>query len=143
MPDVDPHCALTGQDFTFDGSGSYDNNGFLITDWYWDFEYDGFNFNVDASEEVVYHSYLNSNEYQIGLKVRNDRGVYSDIALETIQVVDDLYGCGMGWASSKSPKRSVRWRIRSPTMAEFISFLRLSDWGHRIGILQHGARLSA
>jgi len=61
-----PYIGNVNEDILFDGSGSYDLDGSIIS-WYWDFG-DG---NIGYGETIL-HSYNNSGSYQVTLTVTDD-----------------------------------------------------------------------
>lgn len=63
------HVVYTNVPVTFDGTGSYDPDGFIVS-YTWDFG-DG----ESASGEIVTHSYVDDGEYLVTLTVIDDSGV--------------------------------------------------------------------
>jgi len=64
--------ATVWQEITFDGSGSYDPNGYIVS-WYWDFG----DLNT-ANGEIVYHRYDKSKTYTVTLQVTDNNGAVSN-----------------------------------------------------------------
>jgi len=77
--------AEVDENITFDGSGSWDPDGF-ITDWYWDFN-DG----ITDSGENVFHSYENAGSYVVKLTVTDNYG-NTHMSKKRINISDDTGG---------------------------------------------------
>jgi PKD repeat protein len=77
-----PANPFPGQTVTFDASSSYDPDG-AITAYRWDFDSDGV---VDATGQVVTHSFSSPGVYTVRLTVVDDRGVTDD-EVKTVNVV--------------------------------------------------------
>ncbi|MDQ1275083.1 MAG: serine protease [Euryarchaeota archaeon] len=82
-----PYSGITGTSIAFDGSGSYDSDGSIIS-YYWDFDGDGI---TDSSEESPRWTYENAGIYTVTLTVTdNENAVGTDEA--TVTVTDPVSG---------------------------------------------------
>jgi serine protease len=83
----DPYFGTTGTAIAFDGSGSYDSDGSIIS-YYWDFDGDG---STDSYEENPTWIYEKAGTYTVTLTVTdNDNAVGTDTA--TVTVTDPASG---------------------------------------------------
>lgn len=76
-----PPNPFPGQTVTFDASSSYDPDG-IITGYQWDLDGDG---TIDATGQVVYHSYAVPGAYNVRLVVTDNQGA-SDDEVKTVTV---------------------------------------------------------
>lgn len=82
-----PYTGIKGTAIAFDGSGSYDSDGSIIS-YYWDFDGDGI---TDSSEENPTWTYENTGTYTVTLTVTdNENAVGTDEA--TVTVTDPASG---------------------------------------------------
>ena len=63
-----PYFGIVGEDITFDGSGSYDPDGSIVS-WDWDF-----GDTTSGSGETTTHAYTNLGDYTVTLTVTDDDG---------------------------------------------------------------------
>ncbi|MCX6646461.1 MAG: PKD domain-containing protein [bacterium] len=73
--------AYTGEDITFDGTGSYDPNGGSIVLYEWDFDGDGIFEVYDAP--TIAHSFDTPGVYMVDLRVTNDALLSDTLGLPT------------------------------------------------------------
>ena len=87
VANANPNPADTGQEVTFDGSGSsHGHPGRSIVSYQWDFDYDGTNFDIDSSGIQVIHTYGSAGTFTVALRVTDDNApAKTDIA--TVDVV--------------------------------------------------------
>ena len=73
---------------TFDGSGStHTLDDFNIVLWEWDFDFDGTNFNVDATGEVVNRRFPAAGTFDVALRVTDDNSpANTAIVVQTIEI---------------------------------------------------------
>ncbi|UCD30302.1 MAG: PKD domain-containing protein [Planctomycetota bacterium] len=83
--DANPTIGLKPLTVNFDGSGSYDPNGRIVS-YQWDFDNDG---NTDATGVTASHQYTEVNDYIAALKVTDNDGM-EDTATVNISVVYPL-----------------------------------------------------
>jgi hypothetical protein len=80
--------ALVDETVSFDGSGSYDPDGTIVS-YEWDFDYDSTTFTVDASGVDLTnpsHIYDSEGPYTVALRVEDDDGDISSISTATLKV---------------------------------------------------------
>jgi PKD repeat protein len=72
----------------FDGRLSYDDGA--IVSYAWDFDWDGdpANFDVDASDDHVFHQYVNPNSYTVGLRVEDNEGLFGYDSVNILAAVE-------------------------------------------------------
>ena len=105
---VDTVYTLPGQDFVLDFGGSYDpenGSGYELSEYEWDFSYDGNDFNVDYSEDSssdgkVVHSFDSVGSHTVAFR---GTGVYSttdiDICIVKVSQDGDSDGLPDAWES--------------------------------------------
>ena len=102
-----PTNPFPGQAVTFDAGSSYDPDG-SITAYHWDFNNDGV---VDASGQVVTHSFPSPGVYTVRLRVVDDQGA-SDDEVKTVNVV----------VLNQPPVAQFTFSPASPAPGEWIQF---------------------
>ncbi len=102
-----PANPFPGQTVTFDASSSYDPDG-AITAYRWDFDNDGV---VDATGQVVTHSFSSPGVYTVRLTVVDDRGVTDD-EVKTVNVV----------VLNQPPVAQFTFSPTSPAPGEWVRF---------------------
>ncbi|MHA1873399.1 MAG: PKD domain-containing protein, partial [Candidatus Heimdallarchaeaceae archaeon] len=78
-----PYSGKVGKAIQFDGSGSYDPDG-TIVEWEWDFG-DG----TTGSGEKPIHTYNEAKVYSVTLRVKDDKGAWSEKDETTVTVTKD------------------------------------------------------
>ena len=102
-----PTNPFPGQAVTFDAGSSYDPDG-SITAYHWDFNNDGV---VDASGQVVTHSFPSPGVYTVRLRVVDDQGA-SDDEVKTVNVV----------VLNQPPVAQFTFSPASPAPGEWVQF---------------------
>lgn len=83
-----PYAGDEGSSIEFDGSGSYDPDGTIVS-YEWVFDYGGTTFTVDTSGVDLTnpsHTYVSEGTYTVALRVKDDDGDISSISTATVTI---------------------------------------------------------